>query len=161
MNSRFSADGARRQKIRRTRDRYALAPDDPLPDQLPSPNVIFPNITTSHLSYPAAHQRFPREDLHKLYPAGPPDIKPGYEEVIDTPSTPMHPFIRNWTSPQWFDPGGKNARQMPKVQHDFTKESVPKGRRKVNEERAEAVKRAFVHAWQQYKDHAWGEYFLL
>lgn len=161
MNWRFFPAGARRQRIQRTRDRYALAPDDPFPFQLPPPHVIFSDVKTSHLPYPASHHRFPKEDLPDLYPAGPPDLEAEYEEHIVTPRAPVHAFIKNWTSPEWFDPEGRNARKLPRVQHDFTKDSVPRGRRKVNEERAEAVKRAFVHAWQQYKDHAWGESFIL
>jgi hypothetical protein len=160
MDWRFFPAGARRQRIQRTRDRYALAPDDPLPFQLPPPHFIFPEVKTSHLPYPSSHQRFPKENLGDLYPAGPPDLEEEYEEHIVTPRAPVHAFIKNWTSPEWFDTEGKNARKLPKVQHDFTKDSVSRRRRKVNEERAEAVKRAFVHAWQQYKDHAWGESFL-
>jgi hypothetical protein len=156
-NWRFFAAAAQRQRVQKTRNRYALAPDDPLPAQLPPPHVIFPNITTSQLSYPAARQRFSRDDLRKLYPAGPPDIEAGYEEEIGTPRSPIHPFIKNWTSPEWFDPQGKYARKLPTVQYDFAKNPVPWRRRKLNAERAEAVKRAFVHAWQQYKDHAWGQ----
>lgn len=156
FNWRFFAAAAQRRRFQKTRNRYALAPDDPLPDQLPLSHAIFPNITTTHLPYPAAHQRFPREDLSKLYPAGPPDIGEEYEEEIITPREPIHPFIKNWTSPEWFDPEGRNARKLPAVQHEFSKDWVPWRRRKVNEERAEAVKRTFVHAWQRYKDHAWG-----
>lgn len=154
---RFVPGAARRQRIQKTYDRYALAPDDPSPQQLPPPHAILPDVKITRLPYPSSHQRFPQAELRDLYPAGPPDLEEEYNEHVVAPRVPVHEFIKNWTSPEWFDHQGRNARQLPTVQHDFSQESVSEERRKLNEDRAEAVKRAFVYAWQQYKDHAWGE----
>lgn len=42
---------------------------------------------------------------------------------------------------------------IPKIQHDFPRESWYRRRQRVN--RQTAVKKAFEHAWKGYKKHAW------
>lgn len=149
------------QRIQKTLDKYRLAPDDPFPHQLPPARNILPEVATTDLSYPLSHQRFPQERLRSLYPAGPPGLDDlETQENIVNPRTPIHPFIRNWTSPEWFHADGRNRKPLPKVQFDFKRYPVAAKRRKVNDERKEAVKRAFVYAWQKYKDNAWGESVL-
>jgi mannosyl-oligosaccharide alpha-1,2-mannosidase len=149
------------RRIQKTLARYDLAPDDPYPHQLPPAKEIMPDIKTTHLPYPASHERFPSERLRELYPAGPPDPDSEYHENIVNPRTPIHPFIRNWTSPDWFHSDGRNHKALPKVQWDFSKHPISRKRRKLNDERKEAVKRAFVYSWQKYKDHAWGRLRLV
>ncbi|KAI5453762.1 hypothetical protein NCC49_005575 [Naganishia albida] len=145
----------RRQRIQKTLDRYRLAPDDPFPNQLPPGNTILPDVQTASLPRPRSHRSFPPELLHTLYPSSPPET-PVQEHIVN-PHTPVHPYIKNWTSPAWFRTDGAGGQAMPRVQADFSgKVRVGEQRRKVNAERAEAVKRAFVYAWQRYKDKAWG-----
>lgn len=147
---------SQRQRIQKTLERYRLALDDPFPSQLPMGRAILPGISTTDLPPPRSHQKFPQQLLPTLYPAGPPtsDI----QEHIVNPRTPVHPFVKNWTSPEWFDTEGRNAKRLPRVQWDFARNPVSGKRRRVNDERREAVKRAFVFAWQKYKDKAWGEF---
>ncbi|KAJ9103821.1 hypothetical protein QFC21_002283 [Naganishia friedmannii] len=115
-----------------------------------------PDVKTTHLAYPASHERFPSEQLRELYPAGPPSLDSQYQENVVNPRTPIHPFIQNWTSPEWFHSDGRNQKDLPKVQWDFSKHPIGRKRRILNDERKEAVKRAFAYSWQKYKDHAWG-----
>ncbi|KAJ9097798.1 hypothetical protein QFC19_006666 [Naganishia cerealis] len=152
----FLSLNAHEQRIKATINSYNLAPEDPLPYQLPPANKIMPDVETTNLPYPASHQRFPSERLRELYPAGPPDDDFDYEEKVVDPRTPIHPFIKAWTSPEWFHPDGRNKEELPKVQWDFAKNRIGRKRRKLNDARKEAVKRAFVYSWQKYKDHAWG-----
>lgn len=46
-----------------------------------------------------------------------------------------------------------NAPAIPKIQYDFPRESAAD--RKEREHRQETVKKAFKHAWNGYKEHAW------
>lgn len=146
----------RRQRIQKTLERYRLAPDDPFPHQLPPGRSILPDIATTSLPPPKSRKAFPDELLHTLYPSAPPETV--VAEHIVNPRTPVHEFIKNWTSPAWFRTEG-TGKALPRVQAEFGKVSVSGKRRKVNAERAEAVKRAFVYAWQRYKDKAWGKSF--
>jgi mannosyl-oligosaccharide alpha-1,2-mannosidase len=42
---------------------------------------------------------------------------------------------------------------IPKIQHDFPPESRPE--RKARIKKQKAIKEAFMHSWNGYKDHAW------
>lgn len=47
------------------------------------------------------------------------------------------------------------AEKIPKIQYDFPEERAVDRSRRL--ERREAVKEAFLHAWNGYKKHAWGK----
>lgn len=51
-------------------------------------------------------------------------------------------------------PGGE-PKNVPKIQHDFGPETEEQ--KKLREERQARVKESFVHAWNGYKEHAWGK----
>ncbi|KIW95946.1 uncharacterized protein Z519_03012 [Cladophialophora bantiana CBS 173.52] len=47
--------------------------------------------------------------------------------------------------------------QIPKIQFDFESHPEPAAAKTTRETRRAAVKEAFVHAWNGYKKHAWGQ----
>ena len=50
-------------------------------------------------------------------------------------------------------PTGKSSR-IPKIQHEFKRKGTPEENR-VREERLQAVRKTFAHAWEGYRQHAW------
>lgn len=133
--------------------RDTLAPDEPYPYQLIPGDDILPDVSERDLQPPQV-EPFPSELYSELYE----DRK----SVLDRP--PLRPvqaplpddaFVSTWTSPSWFDTDGSNRKEMPRVQaHSHPTES--RAQRKERLARRDAVRRAFIYAWQKYKDSAWG-----
>jgi hypothetical protein len=132
-----------------------LAPDDPRPEDLPEAERFFPDIDTDSLP-PPTYEPFPMEQYGILYPI--PSREP---EPIPPPTNlplPEGSFVSTWRSPKWFQTDGQGTKDLPRVQYDFGSVKETAEERSLREGRKEAVKRAFVYAWQKYKDNAWGEF---
>lgn len=127
-----------------------ITPMHPDVDLLPRAPSIFPYLNVSESELPE-EKIFPDSDL-RLIISQPPDLPEEHSN-----SMPEDAWSQKWTGPEiWDQPRG----EMRRVQWD----GFAGGRdrwesendRKVREERKEAVKRGFKHAWEAYKRHAWG-----
>lgn len=133
--------------------RDALAPDTPHPYQLPPGDDILPDISDLDLQPPLLDP-FPSDLYPELYEDRQSVLKRPDPKAGPTP-LPSDAFVSTWRSPSWFDTRGENRKEMPRVQaNTFLKES--KSRRAERLARQAAVRRAFIYAWQKYKDSAWG-----
>lgn len=134
-----------------------IAPSHPDLSKLPQPSTLFSDVSLpSHLK-PPTFERFPDERMREVVSVETPD-EPVFHSIAMEISEEA--FIKSWKGPEDWNDEADNVK-MNKVQW----EGFSKGRegwetelqRRVREERKEAVRRAFAHAWQAYKDHAWGE----
>jgi mannosyl-oligosaccharide alpha-1,2-mannosidase len=116
---------------------------DPDISLLPEPESIYASINLkTHLHLPQSNA-YPEARIGEIHnpPRNPPD------EATKRP-VPTNAYSQVWQGPEDWDKGGV---EMPKVQaRNFG------GDRKLMKRRREAVKRGFAHAWQAYKDFAWG-----
>ena len=129
-----------------------IAPMHPDLSLLPSPNTIFSEVRLPGYLKPPTYDPFPDGQLRDIISPYPTEL------ATQNPySIPDNAFSRQWeVPPVWDQPRGdirpvqwegfagkRNTWETPEE----------KG---VREQRRDAVKRAFVWAWQAYKDHAWG-----
>ena len=116
---------------------------DPDISLLPSPDELFTSVnlkTHFHLPQANAYPDAKLSDVHN-----PPRHPP--LEITKNP-VPTDAYSKKWQAPEGWDEGGVD---MPKVQaRKFN------GDRRLMKKRREAVRRGFAHAWQAYKDFAWG-----
>lgn len=129
-----------------------ITPMHPDVDLLPRAPSIFPYLNVSESELPE-EKIYPDSDL-RLIISQPPDLPEEHSN-----SMPEDAWSQKWSGPTvWDQPKG----EMKRVQW----EGFAGGRdrwesendRKVREERKEAVKRGFKHAWEAYKRHAWGKF---
>lgn len=129
-----------------------ITPMHPDVDLLPRAPSIFPYLNVSESELPE-EKIYPDSDL-RLIISQPPDLPEEHSN-----SMPEDAWSQKWSGPAvWDQPKG----EMKRVQW----EGFAGGRdrwesendRKVREERKEAVKRGFKHAWEAYKRHAWGKF---
>ncbi|KAE8541709.1 hypothetical protein D1P53_001880 [Cryptococcus gattii VGV] len=127
-----------------------ITPMHPDVDLLPRAPSIFPYLNISESEQPE-EKIFPDSDLRQII-SEPPELP---EEQSN--SMPEGAWSQKWSGPEVWD---QPRRGMKRVQW----EGFAGGRdrweseneRKVREERKDAVKRGFKHAWEAYKRHAWG-----
>ena len=150
-------DDARDRAIEAALDSLELPPDDPDPETLPLAEKYFPDIDPFALPAPTLEE-FPVDQYTYIYP--PPTSRPRDPEPSTSRPLPEGSFIETWKSPTWFDPGGGGQKAMPRVQHDFSRIEENEQERSLREGRRDAVRRAFAYAWQQYKEKAWGTYWV-
>ncbi|KAK8869481.1 hypothetical protein IAR55_000046 [Kwoniella newhampshirensis] len=131
-----------------------IAPMHPDISLLPPPSSLFPEIDLStSTSIPPQITPFPEERFREIY-SDPPDVPPEIGNEL-----PPDAWVKAWVSPEDWDAKGGNG-DIKRVQWsgfaggrdrwESEKEKV------VREERKEAVKRGFKHAWEAYKANAWG-----
>jgi mannosyl-oligosaccharide alpha-1,2-mannosidase len=58
---------------------------------------------------------------------------------------------------QYLFPPRGSARRIPRIQHTFEHEKESADIKRRREARRDAVKEAFLHAWNGYKEHAWSK----
>ena len=129
-------------------------PDTPDTRQLPDPAMIFRETSQETLRKPLAHD-FPDDHYSRLYKT------PSQEEEAEPePDTmPEDAYERRWKSLDWFDANrDSTGSDLPRIQAEASAFEESSSQKSVRLGRKEAVKRAFIHAWQGYKDHAWGEF---
>jgi mannosyl-oligosaccharide alpha-1,2-mannosidase len=125
---------------------------------LPSPAELFPEIDLdTHFRAPKPPSGwFSREKMDQIYYVVPDEPK----AVVGVNTLPSEgSFAARWSGPDTWE--AKPAGTVKKVQWSGFEEgkkweTAPQ--RQVRKERREAVRRGFAHAWQAYKDHAWGEW---
>ncbi|EIW65407.1 hypothetical protein TREMEDRAFT_66619, partial [Tremella mesenterica DSM 1558] len=151
-----------------------IPPFTPHPTSLPEPNTILPEIDLENIR-PPKENPFPENELDEVLSSTQEEVTgTGYYVSEDS-------WARNWEKPkvwdeergeirkvQWegFDGigtevedvkhGGKGGKGGKGNEERMKKWRESKKRRKLREERKQAVRRGFIHAWQGYKDHAWG-----
>ncbi|KAJ9221987.1 CAZyme family GH47 [Paecilomyces variotii] len=97
--------------------------------------------------------------FHRL----PPGADVSNTEKVEAQSTKTDPIVEetvhwkhhpdNYPVSSYIPLPTGNAPAIPKIQYDFPRESAAD--RKEREHRQAAVKKAFQHAWNGYKEHAW------
>lgn len=124
-----------------------IPPFDPDLTQLPPPSELFPEIDLKTWFRTPKHHIFPQSRLREV-------ISPPHKSIgtnLPSQTLPDDAFVLNWTGPvDW----NKERKPAQKVQVAVEEDAEW---RRIRKERGEAVKRGFAHAWQAYKDHAWGE----
>jgi mannosyl-oligosaccharide alpha-1,2-mannosidase len=125
-----------------------VAPAHPDLTLLSPPSALFPEIDLSDLRLPA-YTPFPSERVREIVSEYPKRPRGAWQATMDNEA-----FSQYWVGPDGWDEG---AQEVGKVQFDFTGVEESEGERQVREDRRQAVKRGFAHAWQGYKEHAWGE----
>lgn len=149
----LNMDNDRDRRIQTALDMIKLAPDTPSPDDLPNPEKYFSDVRVDNLP-PPDYKPFSMEGYSLLYHT--PEQEPPVPAKPVVPPLGQDSFIKQWKSPEWFHPDGRGRKEMPRVQHDFTTSTETDEQRRLRHARRDAVKRAFVYAWQKYKDRAWG-----
>lgn len=126
---------------------------DPDMSLLPPPSNLFPEVDLRTYLQPAQPRVFPDSHMRAIVS---PEEPPADGEVQQKPLI-ADPYITAWKAPK--DWRGVR-REVKKIQwHGFDDGTAweTKAEKAERRERAEAVKRGFAYAWQEYKDHAWGE----
>jgi hypothetical protein len=128
-----------------------IPPDTP--EGLPRADSILPETSVKSLKRPKV-RKFPDSHYDKLYDL---PIEGPIKEHEPDPM-PEDAFERHWTSPDWFKPDrDSTGSSLPPVQaRSALRESHAEKELRLG--RRDAVKRAFIHAWQGYKDYAWGKF---
>lgn len=124
---------------------------DPDLTLLPAPKDLFNEIDIPRHLEPPETNPFPDSryrDVHSP-PSQTPDEEVKYRVLPEA-------YAKTWEAPEGWDDEGE---EMPSVQWEGFKKGgyETSDERDVREARREAVRRGFVHAWQAYKDYAWGE----
>ncbi|WVR05504.1 hypothetical protein IAU60_002522 [Kwoniella sp. DSM 27419] len=132
------------------------APMHPDVSLLPDPSDLFPEIDLASATVPPVVDEFPDDRLRDII--SPPELSTEEPEVAQRPlSSFPDSFANTWKAPGEWD-GPKAA--LKKVQWEGFRGGRDRWeteeQSKVREERKEAVKRGFKHAWEAYKRHAWG-----
>lgn len=126
---------------------------DPDMSALPRPSDLFPEVDLGTYLQPAQPRLFPESHLRAIVS---PEEPPSEGEVKQKPLI-ADPYIAAWKAPKdWRGVRG----EVKKIQWQGFEDGTAwetKQQRTERRERAEAVKRGFAYAWQEYKDHAWGE----
>ncbi|KAK4689123.1 hypothetical protein P7C73_g984, partial [Tremellales sp. Uapishka_1] len=130
-----------------------IAPVHPDLSLLPEPSELFPEIDLSKPLPPPQSTPYPDSKLREI-------ITPTLE-TSDPPAVKQEmgkdAFARTWRAPADWNPPKKS---LEKVQWEGFKGGKTRWETKqemiVREERKQAVRRGFAHAWQAYKTHAWG-----
>nr|XP_031861035.1 uncharacterized protein CI109_003395 [Kwoniella shandongensis]KAA5528107.1 hypothetical protein CI109_003395 [Kwoniella shandongensis] len=132
--------------------KQSIAPMHPDVSLLPPPSSLFPEIDITSSS-PPENTPFPQERYREIY-SEPPDIPPEIGNEL-----PSDAWVKSWVAPDNWDVKGDKS-SIKRVQWpgfaggrdrwESEKEKV------VREERKEAVRRGFKHAWEAYKQNAWG-----
>jgi mannosyl-oligosaccharide alpha-1,2-mannosidase len=130
-----------------------VAPMHPGQKDIVDPADLFPEVELPwHFKAPKSDP-FPRERMREIVSEAPDPPNAIVKATLDKKD-----FSQTWKGPADWNkagPGVKNV-QWPSFElKDRDWESTEQAERR--EERRKAVKRGFVHAWQAYKDHAWGE----
>lgn len=133
-----------------------LPPDTPSPSDYSKPHSLFREITLDSLKPPTI-KRFPPSHYNDLYDIPTKEAVDEYRPEGPDP-VPENAWIKQWKSPDWFDPARKDGDSQKRIQTTFQAGWETKEQKKERLERKEAVKRGFIHTWQAYKDHAWGEF---
>ena len=120
---------------------------DPDLSTLYKPDELFKQINLkTHFHLPQANA-YPDAQMKDIY--NPP--RHPTPEPIKNP-VPADSYAKTWKPPGGWDEGKK---EMPQVQA-----SKFRGDKTETRKRREAVRRGFAHAWQAYKDYAWGSFLL-
>jgi mannosyl-oligosaccharide alpha-1,2-mannosidase len=128
-----------------------IAPAHPDLSLLPSPASLFSEIDIpSHLKPPQGLP-FPEERMEQIYYAVPEEPSAAHRIL------PADSYAATWEGPVMWDQPRGEAKNVQWEGFQSGKRWETKAQKEVREERREAVRRGFVHAWQAYKDHAWGE----
>lgn len=122
---------------------------DPDISLLPLPSELFPEIQLDSFFRPPKIRVYPDSHLREIISPHPTPIA----ENLPVQTFPEDAFVLNWTGTADWD---YQREQGMKIQFERKDKESDESRR-IRGERAEAVKRGFAHAWQAYKDHAWGE----
>lgn len=129
-----------------------MPPDTP--EGLPRADSILPEMSVKSLKRPKV-RKFPGSHYDKLYDL--PSEGPIKEHEPDP--MPEDAFERHWTSPDWFKPDlDSTGSSLPLIQADNNAFKESHAEKELRLGRRDAVKRAFMHAWQGYKDYAWGKF---
>jgi len=129
-----------------------MPPDTP--EGLPRADSILPEMSVKSLKRPKV-RKFPGSHYDKLYDL--PSEGPIKEHEPDP--MPEDAFERHWTSPDWFKPDlDSTGSSLPPIQADNNAFKESHAEKELRLGRRDAVKRAFMHAWQGYKDYAWGKF---
>lgn len=123
---------------------------DPDISLLTSPDDLFANIDLeTHFLLPEV-RIYPDSLMRKVH--SPPKTKAEEEKLYTVPDDA---YSKSWTPPEGWNEGGQ---EMKRVQWEgFDRRYETMKEREVREKRREAVRRGFGHAWQAYKEKAWGE----
>lgn len=120
---------------------------DPDLSLLPRPQDLLSEINLQTIFRPPTSRSYPSSRIDEIV-SPPPAVAEEFKGVVVPPDA----FVSNWTGEEVWNPPrnlGKSI-QVKSVEQSRDVQSE-------QEERARAVKRGFAHAWQAYKDHAWGE----
>lgn len=122
---------------------------DPDISLLPPPSDLFPEVDLDTFFRPPKIKLYPDSHLREIISEHP--IPLGK----DPPTTPFpeDAFVLTWKGEEEWN---KTRTQGERVQY-VREDPESQEEKRLRGERAEAVRRGFAHAWQAYKDHAWGE----
>ncbi|WVO14368.1 hypothetical protein L204_102001 [Cryptococcus depauperatus] len=128
----------------------SIAPMHPHVSHLPRADLFFENLNVHDSGIPV-DRVFPDSNLRQIV-SDPPDAP------LDSAKTmPSDAWSQTWKAPDvWDRPRG----EMKHIQWEgfaYGRENwESEEEKKVREERRNAIKRGFKHAWEAYKKHAWG-----
>lgn len=157
QNGTTSIEPALQDALQDALESLRMPHDSPDWRSMTMPETILPDTSESTLKQPLV-RAFPADYYAKLYNNPTPDVQP---EPVHDPM-PRDAYERYWKSPEWFDPNrDSTGSELPRVQAEKSAFHESRSEKDIRLGRRDAVKRAFIHAWQGYKDHAWGELFSL
>jgi mannosyl-oligosaccharide alpha-1,2-mannosidase len=128
---------------------------------LPSPSSLFPEVgDIASFLQPPTYEPFPDSRIRDIISS--PTVDDSAPDRSRFSNLSAEAYANTWKKPEQWKP---DTGEMRKLQWDGfstgrrdTWETKEEG--DVRKERRDAVKRGFVYAWQKYKDHAWGEWYL-
>ena len=131
-----------------------MEPMHPNITNFPAPSDMFPEIDLpSHLK-PPQFDPYPDSRLREI-------ISPPTEDDLVVPGSSRIPteksFAKQWIGPEQWDGSGTVRRVQWEGFAGGRDQWETDDEKAVREGRRDAVRRGFAHAWQAYKDHAWGE----
>ena len=136
-----------------------IAPMHPDVASLPSPESIYPDMDIKEHLKSVKVQTYPDQSLRDII-SPPEDFDRSAEIEAERKAAyhvPEGSFAAEWEGPSDWDGPRETLR---KVQWEGFRGGRDRWeteeQKELREKRRDAVKRAFVHGWQAYKDYAWG-----
>ncbi|WVQ79805.1 hypothetical protein IAT38_001905 [Cryptococcus sp. DSM 104549] len=127
-----------------------IAPMHPDVSLLPEASTLFPEIDLS-VTEPIELREYPDDELRKII-SGPPDL-PAEASIL----MPWDAWSQQWKGPEEWDLPKEELNRVQWAGFAGGRDRwESENERAVREERKDAVKRGFKHAWDAYKRNAWG-----